>query len=73
MHFRKRALLEMGPSHSYPWQSYKWNQPKPLYFVHTYYYTIIDFCFSGHGVLLNSKRHIDRRGAEVNMIKFTVQ
>ena len=24
-------------------------------------------------VLLNSKRHIDRRGAEVNMIKFTVQ
>ena len=24
-------------------------------------------------MLLNSKRHIDRRGAEVNMIKFTVQ
>ena len=23
-------------------------------------------------MLLNSKRHIDRRGAEVNMIKFTV-
>ena len=26
-----------------------------------------------HGDLLNSKCHIDRRGAEVNMIKFTVQ
>ena len=24
-------------------------------------------------MLLNSKRHIDRRGMEVNMIKFTVQ
>ena len=24
-------------------------------------------------VLMNSKRHTDRRGAEVNMIKFTVQ
>ena len=24
-------------------------------------------------MLLNSKRHIDRRGAEVNMIKFTVK
>ena len=24
-------------------------------------------------MLLNSKRHIDRGGAEVNMIKFTVQ
>ena len=24
-------------------------------------------------MLLNSKRHIDRRGTEVNMIKFTVQ
>ena len=24
-------------------------------------------------MLLNSKHHIDRRGAEVNMIKFTVQ
>ena len=24
-------------------------------------------------MLVNSKRHIDRRGAEVNMIKFTVQ
>ena len=24
-------------------------------------------------MLLNSKRHIDRHGAEVNMIKFTVQ
>ena len=23
-------------------------------------------------MLLNSKRHIDRRGAEVNMVKFTV-
>ena len=23
-------------------------------------------------MLVNSKRHIDRRGAEVNMIKFTV-
>ena len=28
---------------------------------------------SGHGVLLNSECHIDGRGAEVNMIKFTVQ
>ena len=37
------------------------------------YYTIIDLCWGRHGVLLNSKRHIDRRGAEVNMIKFTVQ
>ena len=37
------------------------------------YYTIIDLCRGRHGVLLNSKRHIDRRGAEVNMIKFTVQ
>ena len=36
-------------------------------------YTIIDLCCGRHGVLLNSKRHIDRRGAEVNMIKFTVQ
>ena len=26
-----------------------------------------------YGVLLNSKRHIDRLEAEVNMIKFTVQ
>ena len=37
------------------------------------YYTIIDLCWGRHGVLLNGKRHIDRRGAEVNMIKFTVQ
>ena len=37
------------------------------------YYTIIDLCWGGHWVLLNSKRHIDRRGAEANMIKFTVQ
>ena len=37
------------------------------------YYTTIDLCWGGHGVLLNSKRHIDQRGAEVNMIKFTVQ
>ena len=37
------------------------------------YYIIIDLCRGGHGVLLNSKRHIDRRGAEVNMIRFTVQ
>ena len=37
------------------------------------YYTTIDLCLGGHGVLLNSKRHIDQRGAEVNMIKFTVQ
>ena len=36
------------------------------------YYTIIDLCWDRHGVLLNSKRHIDQRGAEVNMIKFTV-
>ena len=36
------------------------------------YYTIIDWCWGRHGVLLNSKHHIDRRGAEVNMIKFTV-
>ena len=28
---------------------------------------------SGHGVLLKSKRHIDQRLAELNMIKFTVQ
>ena len=38
-----------------------------------YYYTIIDLCFGRHGVILNSKRHIERRGAEVNMIRFTVQ
>ena len=38
-----------------------------------YHYTIIDLYWGGHGVLLNSKRHIDGRGAEVNMIKFTVQ
>ena len=38
-----------------------------------FYYTIIDLCWGRHGVLLNSKRHIDRRGAEVNMIKSTVQ
>ena len=37
------------------------------------HYTIIDLCLGGHGVLLNSKRHIDRHRAEVNMIKFTVQ
>ena len=39
------------------------------------HFTIIDLCRGGHGVLLNSgpKRHIDRRGGEVNMIKFTVQ
>ena len=36
------------------------------------YYTIIDLCWGRHGVFLNSKRHIDRRGAEVNMVKFTV-
>ena len=30
-------------------------------------------CWDGHGVLLNSKRHIDQRGAEANMNKFTVQ
>ena len=24
-------------------------------------------------MLLDSKRHIDRRGADVNMVKFTVQ
>ena len=39
----------------------------------TEHYTIIDLCLGGRGVLLSSKRHIDRRGAEVNMIKFTVQ
>ena len=38
-----------------------------------WYYTIIDICWDGHGVLLNSKRQIDWRGAEVNMIKFTDQ
>ena len=38
-----------------------------------YFYTIIDLCRGRHGVLLNSKRHIDGRGAEVNMIKFTGQ
>ena len=37
------------------------------------YYIIIDLCWGRHGVLLNSKHYIDRRGAEVNMIKFTVQ
>ena len=34
---------------------------------------IYDLCRGGHEVLLNSKSHIDRHGAEVNMIKFTVQ
>ena len=37
------------------------------------YHIIIDLCLGGHGVFLNSKRHIDQRVAEVNMIKFTVQ
>ena len=37
------------------------------------YYTIIDLCSGRHGVLVNSKHHIDRPGAEVNMINFTVQ
>ena len=37
------------------------------------HYTIIDLCWGVHGVLLNSYCHIDRRGAEVNMIKLTVQ
>ena len=32
------------------------------------YYTIIDLCSGGHEVLLKSKRHIDLRRAEVNMI-----
>ena len=36
-------------------------------------YNYIDLCLGRHGVLLNSKRHIDRRGVEVNMVKFTVQ
>ena len=40
---------------------------------HYEYYSIIDLCWCWHGVLSNSKRHIDRRGAEVNMIKFTIQ
>ena len=34
-------------------------------------YIILDL--GGHRVLVNIKRHIDRRGSEVNMIKFTVQ
>ena len=38
-------------------------------FICKRFYTIIDLCWGRHGVLLNSKRHIDRRGAEVNMIK----
>ena len=42
-------------------------------FVSHICYTIIDLCWGRHGVLLNNKRHIDRRGAEVDMIKFTVQ
>ena len=33
----------------------------------------IDLCLVGHGVILNSKRHIDLRSASVNMIKLTVQ
>ena len=37
------------------------------------HHAIIGLCWGGHGVLLNSKCHIDWRGAEVNMIKFTVQ
>ena len=38
-------------------------------------YTLYNYCLmmSGHGVLLNSKRYIDQRGVDVNMIKFTVQ
>ena len=28
------------------------------------YYTIIDLCWGWHGVLLNSKRNVDWRGAE---------
>ena len=43
------------------------------YTCHAEYYTIIDLCWGGHGVLLNSKPHIDWRGEEVNVIKFTVQ
>ena len=38
-----------------------------------YNYKCIDLCLGGHGVLLNSKSHIDQWGAEVSMIKFTVQ
>ena len=41
--------------------------------LHLNHYTIIDLCRGRHGQLLNSKRHIDQRGVEVNMIKFTVQ
>ena len=37
------------------------------------YHAIIDLCLGGHGVLLNSKCHIDRCQAAVNMIKFSVQ
>ena len=33
------------------------------------YYTIIDLCWGGHGVYLNSTRHTP----EINMIKFTIQ
>ena len=46
--------------------------PTTTSWPHWAYYTIIDLCWGGLGVLLNSKRHIDRRGGEFNMIKFTV-
>ena len=32
--------------------------------IYIYYYTIIDICWGGHKVLLNSKLQIDRREAE---------
>ena len=40
--------------------------------VHTDYIIQL-LSIGGHGMSLNSTRHIDRRGVEVNMIKFTVQ
>ena len=42
--------------------------------IHLFYNkTIVDLCFGGHGVLLNSKlNHIDHRYTSVNMT-FTVQ
>ena len=49
----------------------KWQK---MHNIHLFYNkTIVDLCFGGHGVLLNSKlNHIDLRSALVNMT-FTVQ
>ena len=40
-----------------------WHPIQPMYWQ----YSIIDFCWGGQEVLLNSKLHIDRREAEVNI------